>query len=66
MTVDLVRFPSRQITWDATGDKDAERGPYEALSKPKSPDPAPGQQPGPDFSTGQAEMAIPVTLTFVT
>lgn len=64
VTVDLVRFPSRQITWDATGDKDAERGPYEALSKPKSPDLAPGQTPGPDFSTGQAEMGIPVTLTF--
>jgi hypothetical protein len=64
MTVDLIRFPSRQITWDATGDTDAERGPYAALSKPKSPDLLPGQQPDANFSTGQAEMAIPVTLTF--
>jgi hypothetical protein len=64
MTVDLIRFPSRQITWDATGDQGAEANPYAALSKPASPPLAPGQQPGPDFSTGQAEMAIPVTLTF--
>lgn len=64
VTVDLIRFPARQITWDATGDKDAERGPYAALSKPASPPLAPGQVPDADYSTGQAEMAIPVTLTF--
>lgn len=64
MSVDLIRFPSRQITWDATGDKNAESGPYAALSKPASPPLPPGVAPDPDFSTGQAEMAIPVTLTF--
>lgn len=64
ITVDLKRFPARQITWDANNDPGAERGPYVALSKPKSPPPAPGVDPGPDFSSGQAEMAIPVTLTF--
>lgn len=63
-TVDLIRFPSRQITWDATGDKNAESGPYAALSKPASPPLAPGQVPDENYSTGQAEMAIPVTLTF--
>ena len=64
MTVDLVRFPARQIVWDATGDDGAESQPYAALSKPKSADLAPGQQPDENFSTGQAEMGIPVTLTF--
>ena len=63
-TVDLVRFPARQITWDANNDKGAERGPYVALSKPKSPPLAPGQQPDADYSTGQAEMSVPITLTF--
>lgn len=47
-TVDLIRFPARQITWDANNEPGAERGPYIALSNPKD----------------QAEMAIPVTLTF--
>lgn len=63
-TVDLLRFPERQITWDASDDKDAEHPPYQALSKPASPPLAPGQTPGEDFSTGQTQMAIPVTLTF--
>lgn len=63
-SVNLLRFPDRQITWDASDDKDHERGPYLALSKPASPPLAPGQAPDPDFSTGQTEMAIPVTLTF--
>jgi hypothetical protein len=63
-TVDLIRFPARQITWDATGDQGSEAPPYAALSKPASPPLAPGQVPDADFSTGQAEMAIPVTLTF--
>lgn len=48
MTVDLYRFPARQITWDANNDPGAERGPYVALSN----------------SSDQAEMAVPVTLTF--
>lgn len=64
MTVDLLRFPQRQITWDASDDKDAEHPPYQALSKPASPPLAPGQVPDADFSTGQTQMAIPVTLTF--
>lgn len=64
ITVDLKRFPARQITWDANDDPGAERGPYKALSKPKSPPLLPDQKPDANYSTGQAEMAIPVTLTF--
>lgn len=64
MTVDLIRFPNRQITWDASDDKDAEHGPYLALSKPQSPLLAPGQTPDADYSTGQTQMAVPITLTF--
>jgi hypothetical protein len=45
---DIRRFPARQITWDANNDPGAERGPYLALSS----------------SEAQAEMAIPVTITF--
>lgn len=33
MTVDLYRYPSRQISWDATNEGGAERGPYDVLSK---------------------------------
>ena len=58
------RFPSREITWDANNDVGAERGPYTALSKPASTQPKPGEPADPNFSTGQAEMAIPVTITF--
>ena len=47
-TVDLKRYPARAISWDANNDPGAERGPYLALSNP----------------TAQAEMAIPVTITF--
>ena len=57
-------FPARQITWDANNDPGAERGPYTALSKPASAPPAPDAPPDPNFSTGQAEMAVPVTITF--
>lgn len=34
-TVDLVRYPARDVTWDASSDPNAdpERGPYEVLSK---------------------------------
>lgn len=64
ITVDLIRFPARTITFDANDEPDAERAPYKALSKPKSPPLAPGVAPSSDYSTGQAEMAIPVTLTF--
>lgn len=48
MTVDLYRYPARAISWDANNDDGAERGPYQALS----------------VSTDQAEMAIPMTITF--
>lgn len=47
-TVDLKRYPARAISWDANNDPGAERGPYLALSNPSA----------------QAEMAIPVTITF--
>lgn len=61
---DWYRFPARAITWDANSDPGAERTPYTALSKPASAAPVPGAVPDSNFSTGQAEMAIPVTLTF--
>ncbi|AER47511.1 lipoprotein [Mycobacterium phage Firecracker] len=61
---DWYRFPARAITWDANNDPGAERGPYTALSKPASTPPKAGDKPDPNFSTGQAEMAIPVTITF--
>jgi hypothetical protein len=61
---DVYRFPARQITWDANNEPGAERGPYTAMSKPASPPLAPGVAPDDNFSTGQAEMAIPVTITF--
>lgn len=64
ITVDLRRFPARQITWDANNDPGAERGPYTAMSKPQSPPLKEGEVAGPDYSTGQAEMAIPMTITF--
>jgi hypothetical protein len=64
MTVDLRRFPARQITWDANNDPGAERGPYTAMSKPQSPPLKDGEVAGPDYSTGQAEMAIPMTIVF--
>lgn len=64
ITVDLRRFPARQITWDANTDPGAERGPYTAMSKPQSPPLPPGVTPDANFSTGQAEMAIPMTITF--
>lgn len=47
MTVDLYRYPARQISWDANNDPGAERGPYVALSNPSD----------------QAEMSIPLTIT---
>lgn len=48
MTVDLYHYPARAISWDANNDPGAERGPYIALSNPSD----------------QAEMAIPLTITF--
>jgi hypothetical protein len=33
ITVDLYRYPARQISWDATNESNAERGPYDVLSK---------------------------------
>lgn len=33
MTVDLFKYPARQISWDATNEAGAERGPYDVLSK---------------------------------
>lgn len=47
MSVDLYRYPARQISWDANNDPGAERGPYVALSNPSD----------------QAEMSIPLTIT---
>jgi hypothetical protein len=47
MTVDLYRYPARQISWDANGDPGAERGPYIALSN----------------AADQAEMSVPLTIT---
>lgn len=48
MTVDLYRYPARAISWDANTDSGAERGPYTAMSSAQD----------------QAEMSIPMTITF--
>lgn len=48
MSVDLYRYPARQISWDANTDTGAERGPYVVLSNPKD----------------QAYMNVPLTVTF--
>jgi SPFH domain / Band 7 family len=48
MSVDLYRYPARQISWDANNDPGAERGPYVVLSNSKD----------------QAYMNVPLTVTF--
>ncbi len=47
-SVDLYKYPARDISWDANSESGAERGPYLALTNSKE----------------QAEMAIPVTIIF--
>lgn len=45
---DVYYYPSRQISWDATGGKDAERGPYVVVSSKEAP----------------ADLNVPVIVTF--
>lgn len=45
---EVFKYPARQISLDATGDKDSQRGPYVVVSSAKAP----------------AEMNVPVVVTF--
>jgi len=47
-SVDVYRYPARQISWDANEDPGAERGPYVVVSNAKAP----------------AELLVPVSVTF--
>lgn len=47
-SVDVFRYPARQISWDATGDTGAERDPYVVVSNARAP----------------AELLVPVSVTF--
>ena len=47
-SVDVYRYPARQISWDATFDPGAEREPYVVVSNAKAP----------------AELLVPVAVTF--
>lgn len=47
-SVDVYRYPARQISWDATGGTGAERDPYVVVSNAKAP----------------AELLVPVSVTF--
>lgn len=48
ITNDVYRYPARQISWDATGKENSERGPYRVVSSIDAP----------------AEVDIPVVVTF--
>lgn len=47
-SVDVYRYPARQISWDATGETGAERDPYVVVSNARAP----------------AELLVPVSVTF--